>query len=65
MVSIALDLDNFLDVLISDAFWALGALVFVFFVFIFHLKSCFLGCIGITLIILSFPLTVLICKAIL
>ena len=65
LVSIALDLDTFLDVLISDALWALGALVFVLVVFIFHLKSCFLGCIGITLIIFSFPLVIVICKAIL
>ena len=65
LISIALDMDLFQSIINSDAMWALGSLIFVFFIFIVHLKSYFLALIGITLIVFSFPLTVLLCKSIL
>ena len=54
----------FISILGSDSLYALGALIFVFFIFIMHLKSYFLSLIGITLILFSFPLTVLLCKSV-
>ena len=56
----ALNVDSLLNVVIYDALYATAALTFVFVWFNVHLRSCWLGCIGTSLIVFSFPLTVLI-----
>lgn len=60
----ALEIEVWLNLLLADALFALGAAAFVFLYFVFHLRSCFMALIGMSLILMSFPLTVLICKGI-
>ena len=61
---IALEIEVWLNLLLSDALFALSAAAFVFLYFVFHLRSCFMALVGMSLILMSFPLTVLICKGI-
>ena len=49
-----------LDVLASDTIKAVFSVVFVFFYLNVHLKSFFISTVGISIIIFSFPVTVLI-----
>jgi len=56
--------DQFNDILIKDFAFALFSLTFVFFYLAFHLKSCFLALVGVTLILTSFPFTVVITEGI-
>lgn len=60
----ALNVDQLLNVIIYDALYATVALTFVFFWFNVHLRSCWLGLVGTSLIMFSFPVTVLLCKGI-
>jgi len=56
--------DLFGDILIKDAAFALFSVCFVYIYLAFHLKSCFLASVGITLILCSFPFTVVITEGI-
>ena len=46
----------------SDTLWSVLSILFVFFYFIFHLRSIFLAFMGILIVLFSFPLTVVIVK---
>jgi len=52
--------DVFNDLLQSDSLKASFSVVFVFGYLNFHLRSFFISLVGVTLIVLSFPITVLI-----
>ena len=54
--------DRFKAVANRDAAWSVFAILFVFAYFCFHLRSLFLATIGITIVLFSFPLTVVIAK---
>ena len=56
--------DEFGAILIKDAAFAVFSCTFVFFYLAFHLQSCFLALVGITLILTSFPFTVVITEGI-
>lgn len=60
----ALNVDQLLNVVIYDALYATVALTFVFIWFNVHLRSCWLGLIGTSLIMFSFPVTVCFVKGI-
>ena len=55
--------DIFNDIAAKDTAWSVFSVTFVFLYFCFHLRSLFLGTIGITIVLFSFPLTVVIAKA--
>jgi len=57
-------IDQFGDILLKDAAFALFSVSFVYIYLSFHLKSCFLASVGITLILCSFPFTVVITEGI-
>lgn len=53
------------DILGKDAVKAVASILFVFMYLNFHLKSFFIASVGITIIILSFPVTILITEFVL
>jgi hypothetical protein len=55
-----LAIDDFLALIISDLLKAVFSVTFVFLYLNFHLQSCFLSCLGMGIIIFSFPFTVII-----
>jgi hypothetical protein len=57
--------DVFNEMLNSDATKSMISVIFVFIYLNIHLKSCFLSFIGITVILLSFPMTVIITNCVL
>lgn len=50
----------FNDLLVEDSLKAMVSIVFVYLYMNFHLRSCLLSLVGISIIILSFPITVII-----
>lgn len=56
--------DLFEDMVYGDTFLALFSMLFVLAYFIFHLRSLFLGIMSMIIIVLSFPLTALICEGV-
>jgi len=56
--------DKFESILYKDFAFAAFAVTFVFVYLSFHLQSCFLALVGITLILTSFPFTVVITEGI-
>ena len=56
--------DIFNDIAAKDTAWSVFSVTFVFLYFCFHLRSLFLATIGITIVLFSFPLTVLLCKSV-
>lgn len=56
--------DQFNDILIKDMAFSLVAVIFVFVYLIFHLRTCFLALIGISIVLFSFPFTVVITEGI-
>lgn len=63
--SLAIAIDKFLWLVISDALKAVFSMTFVFIYLNIHLQSCSLSCIGMGIIILSFPATVMVTNGIL
>jgi len=61
---IALAIEDFIGLALSDTLKALFSMAFVFLYLNFHLQSCFLSCLGMGIIVLSFPFTVIITNAI-
>lgn len=59
-----LAIDDFLALVMSDGMKAIFSVGFVFLYLNFHLQSCFLSCLGIGIIIFSFPFTVVITNGI-
>ena len=55
-----LAIDDFLALVISDLLKAVFSVTFVFLYLNFHLQSCFLACLGMGIIVFSFPFTVII-----
>ena len=55
--------DVFNEIAAQDTAWSVFSIMFVFLYFCFHLRSLFLATIGITIVLFSFPLTVVIAKA--
>lgn len=64
VIARALDSGNINKIASEDTAWALLSVLFVFLYFIFHLRSLFLAVVGITIVLFSFPLTIVICKGI-
>lgn len=60
-----LAIDDFINLALSDALKALFSLAFVFLYLNFHLQSCCLSGLGMGIIVLSFPFTVIITNGIL
>jgi hypothetical protein len=61
---IVLALEDFIGLALSDTMKALFSVTFVFLYLNFHLQSCILSCLGMGIIIFSFPFTVIITNAI-
>ena len=61
---IVLALEDFIGLALSDTLKALFSFTFVFLYLNFHLQSCFLSCLGMGIIVFSFPFTVIITNAI-
>jgi len=53
-----------LGLVIEDAFFAIAAMLFVFFYVAFHLRSLCLSAVGMSLILFSFPISIFICSLI-
>jgi len=53
--------DEFVE---ADQLWATLSVLFVFCYMVYHLDSKFLALISISIILLSFPLTIIICKGV-
>ena len=62
---IILAIDDFMALALSDALKALFSMSFVFIYLNIHMQSCVLSCLGMGIIVLSFPFTVIITNGIL
>uniref|UniRef100_A0A7S3CP63 SSD domain-containing protein n=1 Tax=Strombidium rassoulzadegani TaxID=1082188 RepID=A0A7S3CP63_9SPIT len=60
-----LTIDEFLDLVLVDSLLSLASALFVYFYLVYHLESKFLSFIGITIILFSYPTTVVITEGIL
>ena len=56
--------DDLMMVLLVDSLFAIFAMVMVWIVITIHLRSCCLSCVGISLILLSFPTAIFFTTAI-
>lgn len=56
--SLILSYDIFMELIAADLMFAVVSVLIVFFYFIIHMKSKFLSCVGTSLILFSFPITV-------
>ena len=56
--------DEFLALLAEDGFLSVAAMLFVGVYIAIHLRSCCLACVGISLILLSFPFAVFVTSAV-
>jgi hypothetical protein len=63
--SFVVTIDDFLDMVMADAFKAFISMVFVFCYLNIHLQSCWLSSVGMGIIILSFPFTAIITNGVL
>ena len=62
--SISLSLELFIALILQDLLFAFISIAFVFCYFIYHLKSKFLATVGTTIILFSFPLTLIVTEGI-
>jgi hypothetical protein len=62
---VVLSYDEFLELAMSDAMKALFSMTFVFIYLNIHMQSCILSCLGMGIIMLSFPFTAIITNGIL
>lgn len=63
--SFAISIDDFIMLVLNDALKAVLSMAFVFMYLNFHLQSCTLGVLGMGIIVLSFPATVIVTNGIL
>jgi hypothetical protein len=63
--SFVVTIDDFLDMVMADGLKALISMTFVFCYLNVHLQSCWLSCVGMGIIILSFPCTAIVTNGIL
>lgn len=57
--------DEIAEILNQDFAFAIFSVTFVYFYLSFHLRSCWLAAVGVSLILLSFPFTVVVTEGIL
>ena len=62
--SLLLIIDEFLNLALADMYSAVFSVMFVYVYLTIHLKSCFLSTCGISIIIFSFPFTVMVTEGI-
>mmetsp|Transcript_2148 Transcript_2148/g.3212 ORF Transcript_2148/g.3212 Transcript_2148/m.3212 type:complete len:259 (+) Transcript_2148:706-1482(+) len=64
LASFLITFDELMEVVLGDALKALFSMAFVFFYLVFHLKSKFLALIGVSIIVISFPITLLLTEGV-
>ena len=63
--SFAVTIDDFINMVMADGMKAFMSMTFVFIYLNVHLQSCWLSCVGMGIIIMSFPFTAIITNGIL